>query len=146
MFCYNLPHYVNCIYCLCSFIYIFMFLFRLLVFTSTSDCSMFAMLSTISTYSVFPLLFKPFEFITKLLLLLVNVSFLYNSGNFKTLNRIEKLYLISLGPLMLLTEVGWMVLRFDQKYPFLPLMLTSFHNSVGVFYCWIKYYIFYLYL
>lgn len=106
---------------------------------------MFTMLSTISTYSVFPLLFKPFEFITKSLLLLVNVSFLYNSGKFKPLNRLEKLYLISLGPLMLLTEVGWMVLRFEQKYPFLPLMLTSFHNSLGVFYCWLKYYFYYLY-
>jgi len=106
---------------------------------------MFAMLSTISTYSVFPLLFKPFEFITKSLLLLVNVSFLYNSGKFRSLNRLEKLYLISLGPLMMLTEVGWMVLRFDQKYPFLPLMLTSFHNSIGVFYCWIKYYLYYMY-
>ncbi|CAH1738883.1 probable dolichyl pyrophosphate Glc1Man9GlcNAc2 alpha-1,3-glucosyltransferase isoform X1 [Aphis gossypii] len=116
----------------------------LLIFTSTNDCSMFSMLSIISTYSVFPLLFKPFEFITKSLLLIVNVSFLYNTDRFKSLNRIEKLYLISLGPLLLLTDVAWMVLRFDQKYPFLPLMLTSFHNSTGVFYCWIKYYLYYI--
>ncbi|XP_025422138.1 probable dolichyl pyrophosphate Glc1Man9GlcNAc2 alpha-1,3-glucosyltransferase isoform X2 [Sipha flava] len=117
----------------------------LLVFTSSNDCSMFTILSTLCTYSVFPLLFKPFEFITKSLLLLINVSFLYNSGKFKSLNHIEKLYLISLGPLMLLTEVGWMVLKFEQRYPFLPLMLTSFHNSLGVFYCWVKYYLFYIY-
>ncbi|XP_025208473.1 probable dolichyl pyrophosphate Glc1Man9GlcNAc2 alpha-1,3-glucosyltransferase [Melanaphis sacchari] len=117
----------------------------ILVFTSTNDCSMFTMLSTISTYSVFPLLFKPFEFITKSLLLLVNVSFLYNTGKFKSLNRLEKLYLISLGPLLLLTEVGWMILKFDQRYPFLPLMLTSFHNSIGVIYCWIKYYLYYIF-
>lgn len=105
---------------------------------------MFVILSTISTYSVFPLLFKPFELITKMLLLLVYVSFLYNSGKFKPLNCLEKLYLISLGPLMFLTEIGWMILRLDQNYPFLPLMLTSFHNSIGVFYCWIKYYVFYV--
>lgn len=120
------------------------FIYRLLVFTSREECSMFVILSTISTYSVFPLLFKPFELITKSLLLLINVSFLYNSGKFKSLNRIEILYLMSLGPLMLLTEIGWMVLKLDHKYPFLPLMLTSFHNSLGVFYCYIKYYLYYI--
>lgn len=111
---------------------------------SPSDCSMFAMLSTITTYSVFPLLFKPFEFLTKTLLLLVNVYFLYKSGKFNPLNVIEKFYLISLGPLLLLTEVGWIFLGLEQKYPFLPLMLTSFHNSLGVFYCWVKYYLNYI--
>jgi len=122
----------------------FFFYYRLLVYTSTKECSMFAMLSTISTYSVFPLLFKPFEFITKLLLFLINISFLLKSGKLRALNRIEKLYLVSLGPLLLLTEIGWKVLKLDQKYPFLPLMLTSFHNGLGVFYCWIKYYLYYI--
>ncbi|VVC37822.1 Hypothetical protein CINCED_3A008545 [Cinara cedri] len=115
----------------------------LLINTTTNDCSVFTMLSTIGVYSCFPLLFRPSQFITKLLLFCINVYFLYVTGKFKQLKFIENMYLMSLWPLMLSTEIVWGIFQLDKMYPFLPLMLTSFHNSIGVFYCWLKFYVHY---
>ncbi|XP_050443725.1 probable dolichyl pyrophosphate Glc1Man9GlcNAc2 alpha-1,3-glucosyltransferase [Adelges cooleyi] len=117
----------------------------LLINISSTDCAVFAILSTVATYSVFPLLFEPFEFLTKTLLLLLNVYFLFKSGKFNSSNIIERYYLISLGPLLMFTDIGLPLFGVKKKYPFLPLLLTSFHNSIGVLYCWIKYYYNYVY-
>ncbi|XP_050521667.1 probable dolichyl pyrophosphate Glc1Man9GlcNAc2 alpha-1,3-glucosyltransferase [Daktulosphaira vitifoliae] len=117
----------------------------LLVDVSSCDCAVFTLLSTIATYSVFPLLFEPLEFPTKTLLFLVYVYFLYKRGKFNSLYSIERYYLISLGPLLLLTDIVIIFLGLKNRYPFLPLLLTSFHNSIGVFYCWLKYYFYNLY-
>lgn len=119
--------------------------FRLLINISSTDCAVFAILSTVATYSVFPLLFEPFEFLTKTLLLLLNVYFLFKSGKFNSSNIIERYYLISLGPLLMFTDIGLPLFGVKKKYPFLPLLLTSFHNSIGVLYCWFKYYYNYVY-
>ena len=52
----------------------------------------------------------------------------------------ESLYLYGLVPLYLYTEFGHQLLGFQEKLPFIPLMMTSFYCSIGVIWSWMLLY------
>ena len=119
------------------------------------EAVIFLLLSTIGHYSVFPLLYEPFELPIKVLLALIysiyafrNLPQLYNvkrsSLSFSLLSSMETLYILSLVPLFAYEHVFQYILGLDVKFPFLPLMLTSVHNAVGILYCYVRYYEYFL--
>lgn len=77
-----------------------------------------------------------------------NLSQLYNAKQhgctLSLLNRTETLYIVSLIPLFLYDHIFQYILGFHLKWPFLALMITSVHNSLGIIYCYIKYYSYFL--
>ena len=52
----------------------------------------------------------------------------------------ESLYLFGLVPLYIYTELGHQLLGVQEKFPFIPLMLTSFYCSIGVLWSWVLLY------
>lgn len=119
------------------------------------EAVIFLLLSTIGHYSVFPLLYQPFELPIKVVVALMysiyafsNLPQLYNVKQnrftLSLLNVIETLYIVSLVPLFLYEHVFQYVFAMHQKWPFLPLMFTSVHNAVGILYCYLKYYWYFL--
>lgn len=119
------------------------------------EAVIFLILSTIGHYSVFPLLFQPFESLLKVLIALIysyyafcNLPQLYNVRHsrfsFSLLNRLETLYIFSLSFLFFYEHLFQYIVGMDKKYPFLPLMLSSVHNAFGVIYCYVRYYWYFL--
>lgn len=109
-----------------------------------NQASLYFFLTTISYYSLFPLLFKNFEYPIKLVLFIASVLYNYESlryqyrENFK-LNKIEIFYLSLVVILEFYSSCLHFVISFDKKLPYLPLMLTSVYCAIGVMYSWIKY-------
>lgn len=119
------------------------------------EAVIFLILSTIGHYSVFPLLFGPFELFVKVLTASVYVVYafknlpqLYKTRKSKftisLLNRMETFYIISLVGLFLYEHVIQYALSLHTMLPFLPLMMTSVHNAIGVGYCYVTYYLYFL--
>ncbi|KAG8222357.1 hypothetical protein J437_LFUL015953 [Ladona fulva] len=116
------------------------------------EAEVYLLLSTVGHYSLFPLLFTPFEIPIKVLLLLLHSLYAYISlsnlfhiprklSMVPFLSRVESLYLMGLLPLFLYENIFQSSLGFDKRYPFLPLMLTSAYCAIGITYCWLKYYL-----
>ncbi|KAJ1526081.1 hypothetical protein ONE63_009246 [Megalurothrips usitatus] len=117
------------------------------------EAQIYLILSTVGHYSLFPLLFTPFELPIKVSLLLIhaiyaflNLSHLFAldkpaaSWTLPLLNRAESLYLVGLVPLFLFEQILHPALGLDKRFPFLPLMLTSGYCACGVLYCFLQYY------
>lgn len=120
---------------------------------STEDSRVFLLLSSVGTFSLFPLLFEAGETPTKLLLLLS--YFVYALAGLSEIHRLrtaadarptrlmrplEWLYLFGLIALQLYYSVGHRLLGLEARLPFLPLMLISVYSSVGVIYTWLVFY------
>lgn len=56
------------------------------------------------------------------------------------LNSLESLYIVGLIPLEVWNSAIFPFLDFSEKFPFLPLTLTSVYCSFGIIYSWIKFY------
>ena len=112
-----------------------------LSFISSSDriANQYFLLSLSGTYSLFPLLFKNQEEITKVALLAVYSIFMVESLPIK-LHRFEKLYAAGFIVLHVYTKVH--LLLFDME--FLPLMLTSTYCSLGAIYSFLNLYVEYM--
>lgn len=119
------------------------------------EAVIFLIMSTVGQYSVFPLLYQPFELPLKVLVALMysvyafsNLPQLYNVKQGRCtlpmLNVFETMYIISLVVLFSYEHIFQYVFKLYQVWPFLPLMLTSIHNATGVLYCYIKYYWYFL--
>lgn len=117
------------------------------------EAQIYLILSTAGHYSLFPLLFTAFELPIKVLLLLIhaiyaflNLSHLFAldkpaaSWTLPLLTRIESLYLVGLLPLFLFEQVVHPALGWGDRFPFLPLMITSAYCACGVLYCFLQYY------
>lgn len=116
------------------------------------EAQVYILLCIVGHYSLFPLLFTPFELIIKVLLLLIhslyavqNLSNLFDIKQSMTfalplLSKLESMYIVCLIFLFIYENVIHTLLGWKDKYPFLPLMLTSVYCAIGVFYCWVKYY------
>lgn len=126
-------------------------LFSLLAVVWRKEAQVYLLLSTVGHYSLFPLLFTPLENYIKVSLFLLHsvyafhkLSSLFDITNGRTslplLSLAESLYVFSLSGLLLFDYVFYPMLGLSSKFPFLPLMLTSVHCSVGVLYCWLRYY------
>lgn len=124
---------------------------RLLAVVWRKEAEVYLLLSTIGHYSLFPLLFTPFELPLKVLLFLIHsvYAFLKLSNLFDVqdcklclplLTKIESTYILGLGGVFLFENVIHPLLGWTNVYPFLPLMLTSVYCSIGIFYSWIRYY------
>lgn len=133
----------------------FYFYFSVMAVVWRKEAEIFLMMSTVGHYSLFPLLFTPFEQIIKVFILLIysvyafqNLSHLFDvkTGRFclPLLPRIESLYVLALGFIFLLDSVVFPFSGFSKSYPFLPLMLTSVYCAVGIMCCWLRYYYYFI--
>ncbi|XP_066248706.1 dolichyl pyrophosphate Glc1Man9GlcNAc2 alpha-1,3-glucosyltransferase [Euwallacea similis] len=115
------------------------------------DAKIFLMLATIGHYSLFPLLFPVSLIFVKILLLILYTSYAFYVEykihlasacrySLPLLNIAESLYLLGLTLVFFYENVIHKLSGLDSKLPFLPLMLTSFYCSLGVVYCWARYY------
>ncbi|CAG2117641.1 unnamed protein product, partial [Medioppia subpectinata] len=126
-----------------------------LAMVSKWDAKMFNMVSVIGNYSLFPLLYKEAETVTKILLLVIYSVYSFKSLEIHhklTANKFENKFLLSF-PLMNFFEtiylMGLIVIQsiylfcplftICQRYPFVPLMTTSFYCSLGLIYCFIDF-------
>lgn len=100
-------------------------------------------------YSLTPLLFTSELILVKLSLFSLYIAFnlfafkkLYN---FNLLFIHERLYCFGIILLPLYEHLIQYILKFDEKFPFLPLLITSVYCSVGMSYFWLKFYCEYLF-
>lgn len=124
----------------------------LLVFGKQRDAQIFLMMSTIGHFSLFPLIFTPFENFTKVLLLAMSTIYAFLSlGNIHNsqsrgylqlplLTALESVYLFGIVPLEVYNSFLHPYLGLTERLPFLPLLLTSVYCAVGVAYCWLRFY------
>lgn len=135
--------------------HIFWFFFSILAVTEAGDAKVFLLLSTVGHYSLFPLLFPPSLLAMKVLLLLTYTIYAFQSLSslcplligkctLPLLNYGESLYVLGLIPLFIYDNVIHNGLGLNKSLPFLPLMLTSVYCSVGVIYCWLRYYVYFI--
>lgn len=133
----------------------FCFHFRILAVMESTDAKIFLILSTLGHYSLLPLLFPPSLMIVKALLVCLFALYAFHSFfkmypltickySLPLLNPLESMFLLGLPLLFLYENVIHSAFGLSQTLPFLPLMLTSVYCSLGIFYCWLRYYIYFL--
>lgn len=116
--------------------------------TSESEAKHTFFLSIVSHFSLFPLLFKPNLALIKISLLLTYILIHFNGIRhlWPSMHRKhilpmhELLYSFGFIALLFYEFILQYVLNFDEKLPFLPLLLTSVYCSIGIMYFWLKYY------
>ncbi|XP_071086972.1 dolichyl pyrophosphate Glc1Man9GlcNAc2 alpha-1,3-glucosyltransferase-like [Haliotis cracherodii] len=115
------------------------------------EAQIFLILSTIGGYSLFPLLFTQFETPIKILLLALYTFYAFTSLGrihgiparptaLPLLSSLESLYLLGIVPLEIYNSVGHSALGLSQRFPFVPLLLTSVYCAFGITYCWLRFY------
>ncbi|XP_004226900.2 dolichyl pyrophosphate Glc1Man9GlcNAc2 alpha-1,3-glucosyltransferase-like [Ciona intestinalis] len=106
----------------------------------------FLLLQTVGHYSLFPLIFTPFETMIKICLLLLYCVYTYSAFSnvfsdipksyfrLPMLNHFETLYVYGLA----VNEMYCLLIHpfLTSQFTFLPLMLTSTYCSIGILYCW----------
>lgn len=60
------------------------------------------------------------------------------------LNPFESIYLVGLSVVFCYENIVHRVLGLQERLPFLPLMFTSTYCAIGVTYCWLSYYCYFL--
>uniref|UniRef100_A0A8D2JDM5 Alpha-1,3-glucosyltransferase n=1 Tax=Varanus komodoensis TaxID=61221 RepID=A0A8D2JDM5_VARKO len=111
------------------------------------DAGIYLVLSTTGHLSLFPLLFTAPELPIKILLMLLCT--VYSFSSLKAIFRkegplltwLETTYLMGLIPLEIFCEIVFPFVAWLQKFPFLPLLLTSVYCALGIMYAWVKLYI-----
>ncbi len=127
-----------------------------LAMITKSDAKIFNIVSAVGYFSLFPLLYKEAETLTKILLLLIYCVYSFKSleihhkigsqYNFEDkslirlplLNKLESIYLIGLIALQLFYSMSDMF-QIIRRYPFMPLMFISIYCSFGLIYCFIHF-------
>ncbi|CAH1414516.1 unnamed protein product [Lactuca virosa] len=111
---------------------------------SIQDAQHYFMLSIVSIYSLFPLLYEAQEYPVKVILLLLYVAIMW-FGFSSTFSEkkdgvvsgwIEKSYMVG----FVVVEIWGQFLHpliLGDRFPFLPLMLISFYCALGMMYSWI---------
>lgn len=107
--------------------------------------------STLSHYSLTPLLFQPQEYPNKFLLMFTYAVLISlalestrNQDERHPTNTIQKLEALGKCILLLsvfcleLSQLGMTCFKFQTRYEFLPLMFTSILSAIGLTYYWIK--------
>ncbi|XP_041808732.1 probable dolichyl pyrophosphate Glc1Man9GlcNAc2 alpha-1,3-glucosyltransferase [Chelmon rostratus] len=119
----------------------------ILAVESREDAGIFLVLTTTGHYSLFPLIFTPAELPIKVLLMLMFVIYSFtalrklHSGQGSLLHPLESIYLLGLVALAIACEIIFPLSPWQQKLPFLPLLVTSVYCSVGVCYSFLRLYI-----
>ncbi|CAF0744393.1 unnamed protein product [Brachionus calyciflorus] len=109
-----------------------------------NQACLYFFMTTISYYSLFPLIYKNFEYPIKIVLFVMSVLYNYEAlrYQFKDGFKLKKIEIFYLGLIILLEFYNsclHYVISFDKKLPYLPLMLTSVYCSLGIIYSWAKY-------
>lgn len=116
------------------------------------DAEIFVFLQAVGHYSLFPLLFTPFETVTKICIVLLysilTFEFMHKlkqsnikenrSWHLPLLGSMETIYLYSLVINEVYCSVVHRFMPFSAKLEFLPLMMTSTLCAVGVIWSWLK--------
>ncbi|TMS14180.1 putative dolichyl pyrophosphate Glc1Man9GlcNAc2 alpha-1,3-glucosyltransferase [Larimichthys crocea] len=119
----------------------------ILAVESREDAGIFLVLSTTGHYSLFPLIFTPAELPIKVGLMLMFVIYSFtalrklHSGQGTLLHPLESVYLLGLVVVAIACEIIFPLSPWQQKLPFLPLLLTSVYCSVGVCYSFLRLYV-----
>ncbi|XP_047199624.1 probable dolichyl pyrophosphate Glc1Man9GlcNAc2 alpha-1,3-glucosyltransferase isoform X1 [Hippoglossus stenolepis] len=119
----------------------------ILAVESREDAGIFLVLTTTGHYSLFPLLFTPAELPIKVVLMLIFTIYSFtalrklHSGQGSLLRPLEVVYLLGLVAVAIVCEVLFPLLPWQQKLPFLPLLVTSVYCSVGVCYSFLRLYV-----
>lgn len=112
----------------------------ILAVQSREDAGIYLILTTTGHYSLFPLVFTAAEVPIKVLLMLIFVIFSFTAlkklhrGQGSLLHPLESIYLLGLVPVAIACEVVFPLSPWQQKLPFLPLLVTSVYCSLGVCY------------
>lgn len=132
------------------------FCYSLISVKELIDAKIFLILSTVGHYSLFPLLYPNSLLVIKVFLLILHSFYAFHSlskiyplalckFSLPLLAPVESLYILGLIVLFLYENVIHYVLGLDKQLPFLPLMFTSVYCSFGIIYCWLRYYMYFLY-
>lgn len=119
----------------------------ILAVESREDAGTFLLLTTTGHYSLFPLIFTPAELPIKVVLMLLFVIFSFtalkklHSGQGSLLHPLESVYLLGLVPVAIACEIIFPLSPWQQRLPFLPLLVTSVYCSVGVCYSFLRLYV-----
>lgn len=107
------------------------------------------LLTIVANYSLFPLLFpqnllwiKTSLYLVYLAVVAYSAQTLYRTKLWREYLMVhELLYATGFIGLFLFENFLQFAFKLDQRFPFLPLLLTSVYCSVGITYFWIKYYV-----
>ncbi|KAM9846223.1 dolichyl pyrophosphate Glc1Man9GlcNAc2 alpha-1,3-glucosyltransferase [Aulostomus maculatus] len=119
----------------------------ILAVESREDAGIFLLLTTTGHYSLFPLLFTPAELPIKVALMLMFTIFSFtalrklHSGQRALLHPLEVSYLLGLVAVAIACELIFPLSPWQQKLPFLPLLVTSVYCSLGVCYSFLRLYV-----
>ncbi|XP_066902455.1 dolichyl pyrophosphate Glc1Man9GlcNAc2 alpha-1,3-glucosyltransferase isoform X2 [Halyomorpha halys] len=118
------------------------------------EAEVFSFFSIVGHFSLLPLIYTQNEFIIKLVLLTIYSSYmiyaladLFRSrcyGPFPLLSIQENIYLAGLILLFIYENIIHTLYKVNERYPFLPLLLTSFYCSFGIIYSTFKYYVIFI--
>ncbi|KAM8741757.1 dolichyl pyrophosphate Glc1Man9GlcNAc2 alpha-1,3-glucosyltransferase [Acanthopagrus schlegelii] len=117
----------------------------ILAVESREDAGIFLVLTTTGHYSLFPLIFTPAELPIKAVLMLMFVIYSFaalrklHSG--PLLHPLESIYLLGLVVVATACEIAFPLSPWQQKLPFLPLLVTSVYCSLGVTYSFLRLYV-----
>ncbi|XP_031582566.2 probable dolichyl pyrophosphate Glc1Man9GlcNAc2 alpha-1,3-glucosyltransferase isoform X1 [Oreochromis aureus] len=118
----------------------------ILAVESREDAGIFLILTTTGHYSLFPLLFTPAELPIKVALMLMFTIFSFtalrklHSSQGSLLHPLEVIYLLGLVAVAIACEVVFPLSPWQQRLPFLPLLVTSVYCAVGVCYAFLRLY------
>ncbi|XP_043928635.1 probable dolichyl pyrophosphate Glc1Man9GlcNAc2 alpha-1,3-glucosyltransferase isoform X2 [Protopterus annectens] len=118
----------------------------LLAVKGKKEAGIFLVLSTTGHLSLFPLLFTAQELPIKILLMLLFTVYSFSAlrdlfREDRLLSWLEVLYLCGLIPLGIFCELFYPLTPWKERFPFLPLLLTSVYCALGVMQSWLKLYI-----
>lgn len=122
-----------------------------LALVSVVDANIYFLLSTLGTFSLFPLLFQDGEFPTKVCLLVLFAMFCHQAlskihsldgpnAKERLLQTIDLIYLLFIPLLLAYDTFASHLLNLHLRYPFLPLLLISTYCALGINYLFIKSY------
>lgn len=106
--------------------------------------SLYFMISLVSGYSLFPLIFRTQEYMVKVLLLILFTFYNFLSLKFQfkndfKLNTLDKLCLTGIIILETYNSLIHHSLSIGSKLPYLPLMMTSLFCATFIIFCWARF-------
>ncbi|MEQ2284796.1 glycosyl transferase, partial [Ameca splendens] len=119
----------------------------ILAVESREDAGIFLVLTTTGHYSLFPLLYTPAELPIKVCLMLMFTIFSFTAlrklhrAQGSLLRPLEVVYLLGLVAVAIACEFIFPLSPWQQKLPFLPLLVTSVYCAAGVSYSFLRLYV-----
>jgi len=112
----------------------------ILALGSKQEAKFYLITSVTGHFSLFPLLYGPAEFPSKLFLHLAHTFIAFKILPTSPFCKLEKLFLFLSIPVCLWAEVLHSASGLDTKLPFLPLLLYSLYGSIGIISTYLRMY------